>query len=181
MSQAWSAATARWRARPPCQLRISRPSSYMADMRNSPISTARCRVLGRSRSPWPPRPRWRQPWRSTRSAPSRRGPVAPAPARTAASSCRASSICGGRWRGAPTGRQRMERPSQLPAGVIPYQSAVGWTRCAGSALLELGQREGGVAAFDAAGVGVEGGEERALRAWRGPGGRSRASRSATVR
>ena len=41
MSQAWSAATARCRARPPCQLRISRGPSYMADMRNSPISSAR--------------------------------------------------------------------------------------------------------------------------------------------
>ncbi len=82
------------------------------------------------------------------------------PARTAANSFRASSTRGGRCSGAPTGRHRMERPSQLPPGVIPYQSAAGWTRCSGSVGLELGQSEGGMAALDAAGVGVEGGEER---------------------
>ena len=83
-------------------------------------------------------------------------------ARAAASRRRASSTSGGRASGAPTGRTGMERPSQFPPGVIPYHSAAGSTRGAGSSCAELVEREGGVRALDPAGVGVEGRVERAL-------------------
>ena len=52
-------------------------------------------------------------------------------ARAAANNTRASSTSGGRASGAPTGRTGMERPSQLPPGVIPYHSAAGPTSGSG--------------------------------------------------
>ena len=53
------------------------------------------------------------------------------PARAAARRARASSISGGRARGAPTGRTGMERPSQLPGVGDPVPLGRGPTRCPG--------------------------------------------------
>ncbi len=53
-------------------------------------------------------------------------------ARAAARSDLASSTSAGRSSGAPTGRTGIDLPSQFPASVMPYHSAAGPTRAAGS-------------------------------------------------
>ena len=161
-SQAWSAPTARWRALPPCQLRISRPSEYMEAHRNSDDLLGPPTVVVQAGGRGDLRQRGRGhgvPLGQHLFVPRRLHPLGP-----------------GRGEEDPglldLGRSLERRADGThrdgpPLPVAPLRDAVPLggrsDQSGGEQLPQLVEGEGGVAALDPSGVGVEGGVERALR------------------